>query len=108
MTEKHAHIYTDGACEGNPGPGGIGFVILSEGSEAEFSQGYRHTTNNRMELMAAIAGLERLKEKCTATIFSDSKYLVDAVTQGWASSWRENGYVRKGGIRVPNADLWER
>jgi ribonuclease HI len=108
MTDKRVRIYTDGACEGNPGPGGIGFVILSEGSEVEFLQGYRHTTNNRMELMAAIAGLESMKEKCTATIYSDSKYLVDAVTQEWAIAWRENGYVRKGGIRVPNADLWER
>ena len=108
MTEKHVRIYTDGACEGNPGPGGIGFVILSEGSQAEFSQGYRHTTNNRMEIMAAIAGLESLKGKCAATVYSDSKYLVDAVMQGWAYSWRENGFIRKGGVRVPNADLWER
>ena len=108
MTEKHVSIYTDGACEGNPGPGGIGFVILSEGSQVAFSQGYRHTTNNRMEIMAAIAGLESLKGKCTATIYSDSKYLVDAVMQGWAVAWREKGYVRKGGLRVPNTDLWER
>jgi ribonuclease HI len=108
MTEKHVRIYTDGACEGNPGPGGIGFVILYEESEEEFSQGYRHTTNNRMELLAAIAGLESLKENHAASIYSDSKYLVDAVTQGWALAWRENGYIRKGGVRVPNADLWER
>ena len=108
MTDKHVHIYTDGACEGNPGPGGIGFVILSEGTEELFSQGYRHTTNNRMELMAAIAGLEILKEKYTATIYSDSKYLVDAVAHGWAAAWRADGYIRKGGVRVPNADLWER
>lgn len=108
MNEKQVRIYTDGACEGNPGPGGIGFVILSEGSEEVFSQGYRLTTNNRMELMAAIAGLESLKEKCITTIYSDSKYLVDAVTHGWAVAWREDGYIRKGGIRVPNADLWDR
>jgi ribonuclease HI len=108
MNDKRVRIYTDGACEGNPGPGGIGIVILSEESEVEFSQGYRYTTNNRMEILAAIAGLERLKEKSTVTIYSDSKYLVDAVTQGWAVSWREKDYIRKGGVRVPNADLWER
>ena len=108
MKNKRVRIYTDGACEGNPGPGGIGFVILSDEADIEFSQGYLQTTNNRMELLAAIAGLERLQEKTTVKIYSDSKYLVDAITQGWALEWRENGYIRKGGIRVPNADLWER
>lgn len=108
MTEKHVIIYTDGACDGNPGPGGYGVVLLFSESRKELSRGYRLTTNNRMEIMAAIAALEALKESCTVTIYSDSKYLVDAITQKWADGWRESGWIRKGGKRVPNADLWER
>lgn len=108
MTRKRVRIYTDGACEGNPGPGGIGVVLLSDGSTEKYSQGYRLTTNNRMELMAAIAGLERTPEGSQVTVYSDSKYLVDAITKGWAEGWRARGYVRKGNRRVPNADLWER
>jgi ribonuclease HI len=108
MDKKQVMIYTDGACEGNPGPGGIGVVWEYGGKNKEFSQGYRLTTNNRMEILAVIVGLETIKEPSQVTIFSDSKYVVDAMTQGWAENWASLGWVRKGGKRVPNADLWER
>jgi ribonuclease HI len=108
MEEKQVVIYTDGACDGNPGPGGYGVVMLYEGSSREVSQGYRLTTNNRMEVLAAISGLEALKERSKVTVFSDSKYLVDAINQGWAVGWMEAGWVRKDGKRVLNADLWMR
>lgn len=104
---KQVELYTDGACSGNPGPGGYG-VILSYGSrEKELSAGYRKTTNNRMELLAVIRGLEALKEPCRVTLYSDSKYVVDAITEGWAVSWQKNGWKRKGG-KAQNPDLWEK
>jgi len=108
MGKKHVIIYTDGACEGNPGPGGIGVVLEYDGKSKEFSEGYRLTTNNRMEILAVIVGLEAIKEPSQVTVFSDSKYVVDAMTQGWAENWASLGWVRKGGVRVPNADLWVR
>ncbi len=101
-------IYTDGACEPNPGPGGYGVVLLDGGKKKELSQGYLLTTNNRMELMAAIAALETLNNPPSVTLYSDSNYLVDAMTHGRARSWKDSGWVRKGGKRVPNSDLWER
>ena len=85
---KHVDIYTDGACKGNPGPGGYGAILVYGGQERELSGGEPSTTNNRMELMGAIAALERLREPCEVTLTSDSRYLVDAVTKGWAKSWR--------------------
>lgn len=104
---KQVELYTDGACSGNPGPGGYG-VILSYGSrEKELSAGYRKTTNNRMELLAVICGLEALKEPCRVTLYSDSKYVVDAITEGWAVTWQKNGWKRKGG-KAQNPDLWEK
>lgn len=108
MGKKQVMIYTDGACEGNPGPGGIGVVLEYGGKSKEFSKGYRLTTNNRMEILAVIVGLEAIKEPSQVTVFSDSKYVVDAMTQGWAKNWASLGWVRKGGVRVPNADLWVR
>ena len=81
---KDVVIYTDGACLGNPGPGGYGIVLLYRGKRKELSGGYRKTTNNRMELMAAIVGLKALKEKCKVTLYSDSAYLVKAIAEGWA------------------------
>lgn len=108
MVEKKLAIYTDGACEPNPGPGGYGVVLLYGGKKRELSQGYLLTTNNRMEIMAAIAALETLNNPTAVTLYSDSKYLVDAMTHGWARSWKESGWVRKAGRRVPNSDLWER
>ena len=108
MDKKHVLMYTDGACEGNPGPGGIGVVLIYEASRKELSQGYRLTTNNRMEILAVITGLEAIKEPSKVNIYSDSKYVVDAMKQGWLENWRSSDWVRKGGKRVPNADLWKR
>lgn len=104
---KHVDIYTDGACRGNPGPGGWGTIIVYGEHELPLSGGEKETTNNRMELTAAIVGLERLKEPCTVTLYSDSKYLVDAVTLRWAYKWRENGWKR-GKESAKNPDLWEK
>lgn len=101
-------MYTDGACEGNPGPGGIGIVLKHGGGRKELSQGYRLTTNNRMEILAVVTGLEAIREPSKVTIYSDSKYVVDAMKQGWLENWRSSDWVRKGGKRVPNADLWKR
>lgn len=108
MVLERTVIYTDGACEPNPGPGGIGVVLLLNGDEERFSQGYMLTTNNRMELSAAIAGLEKLEGQAQVTLYSDSKYLVDAITKDWVKNWEGAGWVRKGGRRVPNRDLWEK
>ena len=106
MTKEHVMIYTDGACDGNPGRGGYGVVLLERGSGRELSRGFRLTTNNRMELLAAIVGLEALEEPSIVTLYSDSKYLINAMNQGWAIEWKDVGWVRKDGKRVPNADLW--
>ncbi len=105
---KNVEIFTDGACSGNPGPGGYGVILRYNGIEKELSGGSSDTTNNRMELMAAIVGLEALKEKCHVTLFSDSKYLVDAINLGWAEKWRENGWMRTKKEKALNTDLWER
>lgn len=105
---KAVNIYTDGACRGNPGNGGYGVVLEYNGHEKELSAGYRRTTNNRMELLAAITGLEQLKEPCTVTLYSDSKYLIDAVTQGWAEKWRKKGWKKADGKPALNVDLWIR
>ena len=100
-------IYTDGACRGNPGPGGWGAILVWGRYEKELFGGERETTNNRMELSAAIAGLSALKEPCIVTLYSDSKYLVDAFQKGWIDSWREHGW-RRGKDELKNPDLWER
>lgn len=108
MQPKHVTIYTDGACLGNPGPGGYGVVMLYGGHRKELSGGYRLTTNNRMEMMAAIAALRALKQKCDVTLHSDSQYLVNAMTKGWAERWKRNGWVRnKQKEKAVNPDLWE-
>jgi len=91
---REVALYTDGACTGNPGPGGYGAVLLSGGRRKEISGGYRLTTNNRMELMAVIAGLEALKGKRQVALYSDSKYVLDALSKGWATRWRANGWRR--------------
>ncbi|MGL5034303.1 MAG: ribonuclease HI [Microcystaceae cyanobacterium] len=101
-------IYTDGACIGNPGPGGYGVVLLHNEEREELSGGYRLTTNNRMEMMAAIAGLEALAKASSVTLYSDSQYLVDAMTKGWAKRWRANGWKRNAKDMAKNPDLWER
>lgn len=105
---KKVIMYTDGACSGNPGPGGYGVVLLYKGHRKELSRGYKNTTNNRMEMMAVIKGLEALKEPCIVDIYSDSKYLVDSINKGWAARWRANGWMRNKKERALNVDLWER
>jgi ribonuclease HI len=101
-------IYTDGGCEPNPGPGGYGVVLLHPKKRLEASGGFRLTTNNRMEIVAAIKGLELLKQCCKVVLYSDSKYLVDAIMEGWAVSWKKRGWWRTRKERAANADLWER
>jgi ribonuclease HI len=101
-------IYTDGACVGNPGPGGYGVILLYDDQRKELSGGYRRTTNNRMEIMAAIVGLEALTKKCRVTLYSDSEYLVKAISSGWAHRWRANGWKRNKRDKALNADLWGR
>ena len=105
---KRVEIFTDGACSGNPGPGGYGVILRYGGREKELSGGERETTNNRMELMAAITGLEALKERCRVTLYSDSKYLIDALKLGWAAKWRANGWMRNKKDAALNPDLWKR
>ena len=104
---KKVNIYTDGACRGNPGPGGWGAVLVYGKYEKELSGGERETTNNRMELLGAISALEALKEPCEVVLTSDSKYLTDAFLQGWVDTWRERGW-RRGKEELKNPDLWER
>ena len=101
-------MYTDGACHGNPGKGGYGVVLLHGERRKELSGGFRRTTNNRMELMACIAGLEALKTRCAVTLYSDSKYVVDAINQGWAKNWQAKGWMRTRTEAAKNPDLWRR
>ena len=105
---KEVTIYTDGACSGNPGPGGYGVVLCYRGIEKELSGGEAHTTNNRMELMAVIAGLSALREPCKVTLYSDSKYFVDAVEQRWVYGWRAKGWRKADRSPVLNVELWQR
>lgn len=105
---KEVKIYTDGACSGNPGPGGYGCVLIYKGHEKHMSGGERETTNNRMELTAVIEALSALREPCRVTLISDSKYVVDAIEKGWLDSWRENGWKKADGKAALNVDLWER
>lgn len=105
---KEVEIYTDGACRGNPGPGGWGAILVYRGREKELSGGARETTNNRMELTAVIEALSALKEPCRVTLTSDSKYVVDAMLQGWAESWRAHGWKKPDKSAALNPDLWER
>ncbi|WP_219729869.1 ribonuclease HI [Sodalinema gerasimenkoae] len=107
MTMKSVTIYTDGACSGNPGPGGYGTVLIYRDFRKELSGGFRRTTNNRMEMMAAIVGLQLLKQACQVTLYSDSKYIVDAMRQGWAKRWKAKGWWRNKKERAKNPDLWE-
>lgn len=104
---KHVDVYTDGACRGNPGHGGWGAILVFRGIEREMSGGEAMTTNNRMELTAAIEALRALKEPCEVTLTSDSKYLIDAITKGWAVSWRAKGWRKADRSPALNPDLWE-
>lgn len=105
---KHVEIYTDGACSGNPGAGGWGAVLRYGTAEKELSGGEKATTNNRMELTAVIEALSALKEPCSVTLTTDSKYVVDSVTKGWVYGWKKNGWVKSNKKPALNADLWEK
>lgn len=105
---KKVTIYSDGACSGNPGPGGYGTILSFNGVEKEFSGGFRNTTNNRMELLGAIVGLESLKEKCDVTMVTDSQYVVNGIEKGWAKRWKANGWMRNRKEPAINPDLWQR
>ena len=105
---KKVELYTDGACRGNPGPGGYGAILVFRGKEKEISGGEPSTTNNRMELMAAIAGMEALREPCEIVLTSDSKYLTDAINKGWLASWKRNGWRKADKSAVLNVELWQR
>lgn len=105
---KTVTLYTDGACSGNPGPGGWGAILEYGGHEKELSGGEDSTTNNRMELTAVIRGLEALKEPCIVELYSDSKYVVDALEKGWAVSWQRRGWVKPDKKPALNPDLWGR
>lgn len=104
---KQVEIYTDGACSGNPGKGGWGAVLVYNGKEKELSGGEKETTNNRMELTAVIEGLKALKEPCSVTLTTDSKYVCDAINQGWLDSWIKNNWRKADKKPVLNIDLWQ-
>ncbi len=105
---KKVELYTDGACSGNPGPGGWGSILRFNSKEKELSGGAAETTNNRMELMAVIEGLDSLKEPCVVEVFTDSKYISDAFTKGWLENWQKNGWKTAAKKPVKNKDLWEK
>ena len=105
---KKVEIYTDGSCRTNPGPGGWGAILVYNGHEKVMSGGEAETTNNRMELTAVIEALAALKEPCEVVLTSDSKYVIDALEKGWASSWRERGWKKADKADALNPDLWEK
>lgn len=105
---KEVKLYTDGACSGNPGPGGYGAILIYKGVEKEISGGELNTTNNKMEIMAVLKGLEMIKEPCNVTVYSDSAYVVNSVQMGWLESWRKNNWKKADKSKVKNIDLWEK
>ena len=104
---KKVEIFTDGACSGNPGPGGFGVILKFNGHEKELSGGEKSTTNNRMELTAVITGLSALKEPCEVSLYTDSKYVADGLSKGWAKSWKAKGWKKSDNKPALNPDLWE-
>lgn len=113
MPETKVNIYTDGACSGNPGPGGYGTILVHTDSngvkqEKELSEGFKCVTNNQMELLAVIIGLETLKKPCSVTLYSDSKYVIDAFEKKWIDGWIKKGWKTAGKTPVKNVDLWKR
>ena len=104
---KTVTIYTDGACSGNPGPGGWGAILEWQGHEKELSGGEAQTTNNRMELTAVLTALRLLKEPCTVELYSDSKYVVDAIDKGWLYGWQKKDWIKADKKPVLNVDLWQ-
>ncbi len=105
---KKVEIFTDGACRGNPGPGGWGAILRYNNKEKEICGGEKDTTNNRMEILAVIKALDILKEPCEVTLYSDSQYVCNAISKGWAKKWRDNGWKRNKNQPALNKDLWER
>lgn len=105
---KEVEIHTDGACRGNPGPGGYGVVMVSGKHRLELSQGYRHTTNNRMELLAGVVAFEALKAPCRVRFVSDSRYVINAMSKGWLRGWKARGWLTANKQAVKNEDLWRR
>lgn len=105
---KKVILYTDGACSGNPGPGGYAAILIYNNIEKEVVGGQKDTTNNKMEMMAVIKGLEMLKEPCEVEVYSDSAYVVNSIEKGWIYSWRKNGWKKADKKEVKNIDLWER
>lgn len=108
MPSKSVTIYSDGACLGNPGRGGYGTVLLAGEHRKELSAGFRRTTNNRMELLGAIVGLEALKQPCEITLWSDSQYVIHALSKGWLAGWQQRGWRTSSKEPVKNQDLWQR
>lgn len=104
---KEVTIYTDGACSGNPGPGGWGAILIYGEHKKEISGGESETTNNRMELTAVIEALNKLKEPCAVTVYSDSAYIVNGMNQGWLINWKRNGWMTSKNRPVENQDLWK-
>ena len=105
---KKVFLYTDGACSGNPGKGGYGAILRYNEFEKEISRGFLLTTNNRMELMGVIDGLSLLKESCEVELYSDSKYVTDAINNGWVYAWKKNGWIKSDKKSAQNVDLWEK
>ena len=103
---KTVEIFTDGACTGNPGPGGYGVILVHGEKRRELSGGFRRTTNNRMELLAAIMGLKELRYPCAVTVYTDSQYLAKGISEGWAKRWKANGWVLSNKKPTVNVDLW--
>lgn len=105
---KKIIIYTDGACSGNPGPGGYGSILMYDGNLKEISGGQKDTTNNKMEMMAVLKALELLKFPCDVEIYSDSTYVVDSIEKGWLYSWKKNNWIKSNKEKAKNIDLWEK
>jgi len=106
-TVPHVTIYTDGSALGNPGPGGYGTVLIMDEHRKELSGGFRLTTNNRMEIMAVIIGLEALRERCHVELYSDSQYVINGIIKGWAKKWKSKGWMRNKTEKTVNPDLWD-
>ena len=104
---KKIELFTDGACSGNPGPGGWGTILRYQGHEKELSGGEARTTNNRMELIAVIEGLKALKEPCEVHLTSDSQYVCNAIQKGWAIKWKQNNWIKSDKTQAKNPELWE-
>lgn len=105
--KKEVNLYTDGACSGNPGPGGYGAILIYNGVEKEISGGEENTTNNKMEIMAVLKGLQMLKEPCKVTVYSDSAYVVNTIDKGWIYVWKKNNWRKSDKSQVKNIELWE-